>query len=409
MANEQHWHLLKKGVEVWNKWRKQHPEIVPDLSEAQLHQEDLGGINLMGADLRFCDLSGANLMGANLHSCDLSNANLSEAYLSNANLFEANLCEAILREAYLFEANLSRVNLNGADMQWVYLGQADLSGTYMIEANLYEADLRGAYLIGTNLSDANLQRANLSGADIQAADLRRANLEGANLIGARLIRTNFEQANLTGCSIYGISCWELNLLAANQSNLAIANPTQTNDPRAIGTNAITADNLEIAQFVYLLLNHKKIRQTIKGESEVVLILGNFTPPDRQPILDTIRNQLHLRAYLPIVFDLNKPTQSDLIETISCLAEMAQFILIDLTDTKNIGEQFEQLFIQLKLVPIQPLLQASAKDYTIFKEWQKYPLILETYKYKDLQDLSDSLTENLIDVAVAKAKELSSYL
>ncbi|HEY9851225.1 MAG TPA: pentapeptide repeat-containing protein [Leptolyngbyaceae cyanobacterium] len=408
MANEQHWHLLKKGVEVWNEWRNQYPEIVPDLSEAQLHQEDLGGVNLIGADLRFCDLSGANLMGANLHSSDLSNANLSEAYLSNANLFEANLCEAILREAYLFEANLGRVNLNGADLQWVYLGQADLSGTYMIEANLYEADLRGAYLIGTNLSDANLQRANLSGADIQAADLRRANLAGANLIGARLIRTNFEQANLTGCAIYGISCWELNLLAANQSNLAIANPTQITDPRAIGTNDISVDNLEIAQFVYLLLNHKKIRQTLDGDSEIVLILGNFNSPERQDILATIRNKLHFRAYLPIVFDLNKPVQSDLTETISCLAKMARFTIVDLTDVKNIGEQLEELFSQLKRVPVQPLLQANAKDIPILKDLQKYPWILETYQYKDLADLSHSLTENLINLAVNKAKELSTY-
>ena len=27
--------ILKHGVEVWNQWRKEHPSIEPDLSEAQ--------------------------------------------------------------------------------------------------------------------------------------------------------------------------------------------------------------------------------------------------------------------------------------------------------------------------------------------------------------------------------------
>ena len=62
MANEEHVALLKQGVEVWNKWREENPDIRPDLSEA-----DLTGANLArrepatGADLRGADLSGANL------------------------------------------------------------------------------------------------------------------------------------------------------------------------------------------------------------------------------------------------------------------------------------------------------------------------------------------------------------
>ncbi|MBD2186223.1 pentapeptide repeat-containing protein [Aerosakkonema funiforme] len=396
MANEQQLALLKEGVDVWNEWRQNNPQIRPDLSEAELEQHDLGGINLMEANLRSCNLSSANLMGANLRFCDLSSANLSQAYLSNADFFEANLCEANLSEAYLFEANLSRVNLNGADLQWAYLGQADLSGTYTIEANLSEADLRGAYLLGTNLSDANLQRANLSGADLQAADLRRANLDGANLMGARLLKTNFEDAKLTNCAIYGISCWELNLQGAKQSNLAIAPPGET---------AIVVDNLELAQFIYLLLNQKKIRQLIDSSpSEVVLVLGSFLSQQRKDILEAIQDRLRLHCYLPVVFALDSSTNRDIADTISCLAKMARFILVDLTEAKNIPQQLQDILPQLERVPVQPFVQAKAGEYPIFENSQ-LSWLLPTYRYRDLKDLIDYLQEKTIPIVEVKAEKL----
>jgi hypothetical protein len=32
MANPEHLKILKKGVEAWNKWRKENPDIQPDLT-----------------------------------------------------------------------------------------------------------------------------------------------------------------------------------------------------------------------------------------------------------------------------------------------------------------------------------------------------------------------------------------
>ena len=46
MADAEHFGILLEGVEAWNRWRKKHPQLCPDLS---------------GADLRAMNLSGANL------------------------------------------------------------------------------------------------------------------------------------------------------------------------------------------------------------------------------------------------------------------------------------------------------------------------------------------------------------
>jgi len=36
MANEEHLKILKQGVEAWNKWREENPDIEPDLFELDL-------------------------------------------------------------------------------------------------------------------------------------------------------------------------------------------------------------------------------------------------------------------------------------------------------------------------------------------------------------------------------------
>ena len=61
MANQEQLDLLKQGVPVWNQWRKEHPEIAPDLSGIDLYGMNLSGANLSKANLNVADLSGARL------------------------------------------------------------------------------------------------------------------------------------------------------------------------------------------------------------------------------------------------------------------------------------------------------------------------------------------------------------
>ena len=45
MTNPEHLKILKQGVETWNRWRRDHPNVVPSLGGA-----NLGGAKLSGAD-----------------------------------------------------------------------------------------------------------------------------------------------------------------------------------------------------------------------------------------------------------------------------------------------------------------------------------------------------------------------
>jgi len=161
VANQQQLDMLEQGVVTWNHWRKEHPDVKPDLEEASLIGAALIEANLSNAKLR-----GANLLGADLSSADLRGADLSSAILS----------EAILSGVDLFVADLSSANLFGAT-----LSEATLIEATLIEASLREATLSGADLSSADLSGADLSQAILSNAKLRGADLRGANLRGANL------------------------------------------------------------------------------------------------------------------------------------------------------------------------------------------------------------------------------------
>ena len=157
MANPEHLKILQQGVEAWNAWRDQNPNVIPDLSEVQswsisLQGADLSGSNLNSIDLRQSNLSGADLGGANLINAILSYADLHEATFLYANLNEASLNGANLFRADLYRANLSFTSLTGANLREAELGFVNLGG-----AELDNADVSGAFVghtsfVGNDLS-----------------------------------------------------------------------------------------------------------------------------------------------------------------------------------------------------------------------------------------------------------------
>ena len=388
MANPEHLAILKQGVQLWNAWYdNSYYPVTPNLSEADLRQAELDQADLHKADLRKADLSAAHLHEANLYQADLRKAYLYWTHLSNADLNRAKLYGADLTGADLTGASLRGADLSKADLCGAILSEADMSG-----ADLRGADLRNAYLIGTDLRQANLHQAILSEANLRGADLRQADLRSAILV-----RTNLDSANLSGASIFGISAWDVSLEGTTQKDLVIQQQSYK-DP------LITLDDLEVAQFIYLLLNNKRVRNVIDTiTSKVVLILGRFTP-ERKTILDALRDELRRRNYLPVLFDFEKPIHRDLTETVSTLAHMARFVIADITDARSIPQELMAIVPTLPSVPVQPLLLASQREYGMFEHFRRFPWVLEPYLYEDQDRLLAAITEKVIGPAEAKAKE-----
>ena len=391
-ANDEHVALLKKGADALNKWREANPDICPDLSGADLRgatlfEADLSGANLSGADLRRADLAKADLGGAILFEADLRGATLFEAYLSGANLSEADL-----RKADLVGADLRWADLSGATLAGANLFEGDLSG-----ADLSRADLGGLILFRANLSRAKLFKAHLRQANLSEADLSGADLTYAILEGSLLVNTDFSGADLTGCRIHGASAWGLKLEMTKQQNLII---THNDEPE------ITVDNIEVGQFIYLMLHNQKIRDVIDTiTSKAVLILGRFTD-ERKAVLNALREELRQRDYLPILFDFELPERRNVTETVTLLARMARFIIADLTDPSSIPQELQAIIPSVR-VPLQPLLLEGSSLYSMFKDFdpQDFHWVLPVYRYKEPKQLLATLAENVIAPAERKVKAL----
>jgi uncharacterized protein YjbI with pentapeptide repeats len=418
MPNEEHVALLKKGVDAWNAWRDGNRNIDPDLSRADLSKAELvdahlGGANLGGANFSEADLTRANLARVYLCEANLVWANLGGAYLGGANLSGADLRHANLGDANFSHANLSGAKLGGAllhaaDIRWASLSGADLSeanlgAARLLRANLSGANLRGAYVGEANLSLANLRGANLGGADLSEANLSRADLgeadlSGANLNAATLVSTDLTGANLTGCRIYGISAWSLELdTTTKQQNLVI---TPEKAP------AVTVDNIEVAQFIYLMLKNEKVRDAIDTiTSKAVLILGRFTD-ERKAVLDALREELRMRNYLPILFDFDKPRSRDTDETITLLARMARFIIADVTDAKAVLQELRGIVPDLPSVPVQSIILATQEEPGMFDHYRNMSSFLKpVHRYADQEQLLADLSDKVILPAEQKVQEL----
>jgi uncharacterized protein YjbI with pentapeptide repeats len=291
MANPEHLHLLKQGIDVWNTWRK--------------------------GNRRYPDLRGANLS-------------------------DANLCGANLQRVNFQDANFSRANLSGVHLIEAYLERANLSG----------ANLSGAYLIGTYLIGTDLSRVNLSGANLRDSSLRNANLTGADLSGANLSRAVLDRtilvnAKLTGATVYGIAAWNVELQGATQNNLVITSP---GEPTITVDHLEVAQFIYL-----LLSNPKirEVIDTIARKA--VLILGRFTPerkavldalrealrthgyvpilfdfdrPSSCNVTETVKTLAHLSRF--IIADLTDPSSIpyELAQIVPGLAVPVQPVLLE---------------------------------------------------------------------------------
>lgn len=387
MSKKEHIERLCKGKKEWNLWRKDHPRIKPHLSDYDFSSHELAGYNLEGADLRVTNLSGQNLHGTNLCGAELYWANLSKAKLK-----ETNLENAILYEAELAGIDFRKTNLNGANFDNANLTGAIFSGIDMFDVSFKNANLENAIFANSTLEEVDFTRANLT-----STDMRGARLDGAILDQATLIRTDLVGADLFNSSVYGVSAWDVKLKKAQQRNLSIS-------PK--GAAAITVDNLEIAQFIYLLLKHEKIRDVIQTMGQrAVLIIGRFSK-ERKEILDAIADKLRDKKFLPIIFDFVKPTHRDFTETIMTLAGLCLFVIADITNPKSSPLEL-QAAVPNYMIPFVPIIQEGEKPFAMFQDlhtkyssWVLSPLVYDTK-----ENLLKALEAGIIGRAVERHDDL----
>jgi uncharacterized protein YjbI with pentapeptide repeats len=228
MAKQEQIDILQQGVETWNRWRQEHPDVQPNLQKVYFRQADLRGINLQGARLNDSNLSVANLSDANLSDSQIYRSALLGTNLTGANLSRASLSGINFRDANLSRANLSEADLSAADFSWANFNEADLTGAEIGKTIFGYVDLstvkgletvkhRRPSIIGTEVLT-------LSGGTIPTAFLQKAGLSetfiayARSLIGLPIdyytcfisysnLDQDFAQHLYTDLQCNGVRCW----------------------------------------------------------------------------------------------------------------------------------------------------------------------------------------------------------
>jgi hypothetical protein len=214
-----------------------------------------------------------------------------------------------------------------------------------------------------------------------------------------LVETNFEGADLTNATVYGVSAWDLRLKDAKQSNLVITQPMEPH---------ILVDDLEVAQFIYLLLNHHKLRNALNAvTNRGVLILGRFGGGGLD-ILNTLADRLRAHKYLPIIFDFERPANRDFTETIKILFGLSRFVIADLSGPSVPQELYAT--VPFYEIPLIPIIQFDSRAYSMFRDLLKYPWVHKPpVEFTDKNQLAELVYDNIITVAEQKFQSRQALL
>jgi uncharacterized protein YjbI with pentapeptide repeats len=210
VGNTKQIEVVKHGRVALAKWRRDNPDVLLLLTDADLQDADLRGANLKRADLTGADLRGANLIGAQLSEADLTRADLRGARLTKADFYAARLFKATLDNAeaggvYLRRADMTEADCSGADLTKADLREVNFRNGTLAGASLVGADLSFAKLAGVDFQDAVLGWSTLGHVDLkQVVGLDQIRHVGPSSIGldtARISHSKLTETFLQGCGI----------------------------------------------------------------------------------------------------------------------------------------------------------------------------------------------------------------
>jgi len=381
MANTEHLRRLEASPEEWNAWRHENSGVKPDLSDANLAGRWFpSNMNFRETNFSGSDLSEASFPSADFYSATLTGANLSRIDAVHCSFHRCNADGA----------NFAGAGLSNADFQSANLSRANFAGAHMSSAKLWSASMLDA-----NLTDADLSWCDLMDADLSAATLHRTNLNVANLLRTRLLG-----ARLVECCIHGASVWRVEIDDTTQQvDLIVSDPSEPE---------FRVSDIEVAQFIYLLINHRKLRNAIDSITKKgVLLLGRFSDGGLD-MLKVVASELRAIGYLPYMFDFQSPKDRNLTETIKTLVGLSRFVVVDLSGP-SVPQELYATVPHFK-IPFVPILESTRRAYAMSSDILEYPWVVNpVFQFSSVEQLRLNVLERIVTPAEKLVVERASRL
>ncbi len=390
MSKEEHVLYVKNGSEWWNNWREQNPEIKPDFSNQKYSEYDNLFNGIKGYNFSNSDFSNSSAIVA-FNECNLENAKFTEVWMRGAfnkcNLSFADFTKAEIYDSRFFDCKIENACFNEVMSVSSRVIKSIFKNTTFLNSDLSNMMFFDSEIIKSNLTNAVLLRGTFS-----STNLNDSILVNSNLKECRFIDVNMENVDLSGSLVYGVSAWNIKTKDTVQNNLIITDDNES---------TITVDNIKIAQFIYLLINNSELRDVIEClTTKVVLVLGRFLPKYKKT-LNLIQNTLRDVNYLPIIYDFDKPTNRDTHETITTLARLAHFIIVDISSPRSVPQELCSIVEQIPSLIVQPIIRNDQSPWGMFDHIKQYPWVLPLYTYKNPEELIMNLKSDIIPLIESK--------
>jgi uncharacterized protein YjbI with pentapeptide repeats len=286
----------------------------------------------------------------------------------------------------------------------------NLSGLMIHRAFAEGLNLRNTVFEAAHFEEGDFSRADFTGASFRSTRFNKTILTGANFDGATFVNCNLNRINLVGASfrvkeisetvVYGIAAWDLQTSdQMKQSKLVIERTYDLySDIIQQGKVPLMVDDIELAQFVYYLSNHKKMRDALNILNDKgVLLLGRFKDGGLERLY-SIRERLQSKGYMAMIFDFARPDNLSLTETVVTMAGLSKFVVVDLSGS-SVPAELQSILSQIK----KPIL-AFGNAYPLFPDVDDKTDVL-TIEGGDDSKLLNDLEERLPDLESLHVKRI----
>jgi len=303
-----------------------------------------------------CDLDWERYLIGFPYSSEIkNNRDLRYIDFSLENFFKASI--KYIKEGKAIGPNFSNADLTGANFFQAFLISTNFKG-----ATIKNADFLDSTPMRSNFENSIIIGSSFIGADLWGSNFRFSKIENSDFYGSNLTNVNLSNTVMNNCKIYGVSAWGIKRNENTKTRNLIISPKNSKDV------LITVDDIELAQFIYLILDNKKISNLITTmRTKIVLLLGSFYDDGKSKItpkkvIDKIKEILPKYNLIPIVFDFSNSEKQDLISTVRTLALLSSFIIVDLSAPA--GQLFELgTLVQTTPIPFIPIASISTKHIT----------------------------------------------
>jgi len=289
---------------------------------------------------------------------------------------------------------------------------ADLTGADFLSADLMYSDFEGSIikdtefhsslLMASNFKNSIINKSSFFGANIWASNFNSAIIRDSDFYGCNLSNVDLSNAEISNCYIYGISAWGIKRNDLTKTSNLIITSMYSESAK------ITVDDIELAQFISLVMDNKKISNLINSmRTKSVLILGSFDNKTKL-VLDRIKEVIPNYNLIPIVFDFIPSEKQDLIETVKTIALLSSFVIVDLSIPAGQLHELASI-VRDTYIPFATIANEDSKQTIMLNEFKhqywfrsdKFIYSLETYK-----EQIPSLLENEI---IPWVKEINNRL